>query len=177
MFESSNRLVEVFPGCAVEHHRYHGVNLLLTRVQPRDFCVMMGAFRLGRDHSLQFVQHDPCSVIDGDDGSTLILAVFSIQLDQCPPVAGYIRGEIGCGGFVIEPVPDQPWASRVTFIGQCDVKGSLPDWIKREIGIRQPMLISAIRAEVTSCQPRMSAQSQVSTLSTVAARRPSQIVT
>jgi len=88
------------------------------------------------------------------DGSLIIVAC-SVDHPDCPKLKGYIRGEIFCGGYVVQPVPENKNQCIVTYISYFDIGHfpiDLPDWIKdamvERIYEKQPLNIHYLRRVV-----------------------------
>lgn len=52
-----------------------------------------------------------------------------------PEVKGVVRGEIFIGGYIIEKIDEN--STRVTYISDSDLKGSIPNMIKNKISQKQ----------------------------------------
>jgi hypothetical protein len=68
----------------------------------------------------------------------------AVESAEMPKRSGLVRGELVIGGWLMEAV-DGGKATKLTYVVQLDLKGSIPTWISGEIMKRQPMQIDKIR--------------------------------
>ncbi|KAF0976262.1 hypothetical protein FDP41_004937 [Naegleria fowleri] len=70
-----------------------------------------------------------------EDGSVIIAQKSVVDHSLFPEQSGYVRGDLLCSGYVIKPVkkPNETTASscHVTYVIQTDVKGWIPDFVKK----------------------------------------------
>ena len=55
---------------------------------------------------------------------------------------GFIRGEAYIGGYILEEIEENK--TKVIFISDADIKGSIPSWIKKEVAKRQGSVAAKI---------------------------------
>ena len=91
----------------------------------RDFCVL--------------------SVFGQFDKSTFVHAASSVVDPRVPEEKGYVRGEVLSGGYVIQACPGQPGLSRVTYVTQVDLKGSVPAFVVNKVCESQPQCVNHFR--------------------------------
>jgi hypothetical protein len=108
-------------------HTHTQIYKSIPFVRPRDFLVLA-----------------TLKAHDGDNGR--VISAQSIVDDALvPPRRSHIRGRIHGGGYYIERLLDAPHSSRVTFIGHCDIGGSIPLFLQKLVGQRQPLQLAALR--------------------------------
>jgi len=114
-------------------------------VAPRDFC--------------------SCTHWAIEEDGTLIIAAFSTEDDDCPPVNGIVRAQLHIGGWVIRPRPGISAAARskpgfaasappahmdpaidaqgcdVTYLMKSDFKGSVPSFVTRMVAQKQALQV------------------------------------
>jgi len=113
-----------------------GVQLI---VSPRDFIYLEGRRQM-------------------DDGTNMI-ACFSIERDDVPPVKGHVRGHIFESGWVISPVQPSPedikqaglgkvstneWCEAM-FLARVDVKGWIPTWLVNRLSAEMGEALHRLR--------------------------------
>lgn len=79
-----------------------------------------------------------------DDGRYIIVAK-SIDHAKCPELPGFVRGELYFGGYILEPLPSNPYQTRAIFLGRVDLKGNIPSWIVKLASELAPLAIEGIR--------------------------------
>lgn len=94
-------------------------------VWPRDFCVV------GRSRLLE-------------DGSELIYSTSCTHPDG-PTAKGHVRGTLLYSAVLLEPVPGNPGACRVTYALASDPNGSIPKSLVNAVSVKQPLCIATIR--------------------------------
>jgi len=102
-------------------------------IANRDFCVL-GA--------LKYI----------DNGRSLVCFTQSIEYPKCPPVQGFVRGELKATGSLVETVDDQNVA--VTYVVQLDPKGWIPPWMSNTVGDEQPLNVAAMRKYFEEVHPK-----------------------
>lgn len=80
-------------------------------ISDRDFVILSG-----------------CTLLD--NGNLYVESARSINYDY-PVPKGVVRGECYNAGFIVEK--KSPNTCRVTYISDGDLKGSIPDFVKRQI--------------------------------------------
>lgn len=66
---------------------------------------------------------------------TIKICVFSTDRDDLkPPAKGDVRAELLIGGWILEPLEDDPNKTRCTFTIELNLKGSIPtSFVKKAI--------------------------------------------
>jgi hypothetical protein len=78
----------------------------------------------------------------------------TIESKVCPPQPGVVRGDSRLAGFVIEPVPNSPNCSKLTFCAQLNLRGSLPSFITSKIYNDLPLCIAKLRPVLSKLNPK-----------------------
>ncbi len=68
-------------------------------------------------------------------------------LTDCPPDPAdkYVRGDILCGGYAIEPHANFPDRCTLHYVAHVDTKGSIPSAIVKSVQAKQPMIVATMR--------------------------------
>ena len=80
------------------------------------------------------------------DESTLVEAGVSVADPRVPEVKGHVRGNIVCGGYVIEVLPGKPEQCEVTYVSQAELRGNIPTFAVNKVTESQPMCIARLRS-------------------------------
>ena len=71
------------------------------------------------------------------DGSRALLA-RSVEHPRCPVTRARIRGEVRMWGLVVRPLTTT--SSQIICTLHCDMRGSMPLWLKTKVNMTQAML-------------------------------------
>lgn len=80
------------------------------------------------------------------DETTLVEAGVSVVDPRLPEEKGYVRGNILCGGYVINTCPGKPDQCEVTYVSQAELKGNIPTFAVNKVSESQPQCVSRLRA-------------------------------
>merc|ERR1711916_320775 len=122
MYTGGRELEEYSDFCRARHLAFKGQ----FTVSPRDLCVLNGA------------------KVDYQRRELLAIGV-SITHPDCPEVKGHVRAELHPSGFLLQPHPNNPDHTLVTYVVKSDLKGWIPGSIKNMVAERQPLCIARIR--------------------------------
>lgn len=139
MLKEVHLIHKISPAVQLVHMLYKGV----WPTAPRDFALL--------------------NITGQRDTQTWVSAAVSIVDSRIPETKGYVRGHLETGGYVIQAVSDNPNVSKVTYVAQVDLRGSIPIMVTNKIADTQPMNVNILRGIVEPLYTQLS-QSQ-STLS------------
>jgi hypothetical protein len=71
-----------------------------------------------------------CLHFNKSEKGTIYVCVFSVDKNELKPESkGIVRATVVMGGWVLEPLPDNPSKTQTTYFSEVDLKGSIPGFV------------------------------------------------
>eukprot|EP00455_Lapot_gusevi_P045797 TRINITY_DN5912_c0_g1_i1.p1 TRINITY_DN5912_c0_g1~~TRINITY_DN5912_c0_g1_i1.p1 ORF type:complete len:954 (-),score=260.10 TRINITY_DN5912_c0_g1_i1:40-2901(-) len=121
MFDTGRVVEEIDPFTRVDYQAFKAV----FPTTARDFC-NMASWKFDKETN------------------TIIIAAKSVLHPDCPEDPNHVRGEVHVAGYLLQLLEDKK-STRVTFIANSDLKGSLPSSLVAKVSIKQPLIVANIR--------------------------------